>query len=114
MATTATQFNAATTAYMVLWQDYLDSLTLSAPVGGRVRIYFPPSGYNRIALDTGAFPHAGFNATGTGDGCLKYVYQIPLASSTTNMIYEIPGLELGRVPLFFKVATGTTDAIADS
>lgn len=110
MATSAVQFNAAVTALLLLWQDYLDSLA----AGTVVKIYPHPSGFNGTALNTGASPSSAFNATGDGTGQTRVGYTIKKANSTDNMIYELPGVELGRVPLFFKVNSGATESIADS
>lgn len=108
MATTQAQLNAGAKAFAVLWQDYLDSLA----AGTKVNIYFAPSSMNGEALVAGDFP-AEFATGGDATKCTKFVYTIKKTNSTDNMIYFLNGVNIGGIPLFFKVAAGA-DTLADA
>lgn len=109
MAASAVQVNAGALVFAKLWLDFLDSLA----AGTKVNIHFVPSHLNGVTLPSGtAFPPQ-FATDGSGELCNKYVYTIKKANSTDNMVYFLPGVDIGGVPLFWKVSSGA-DSLAES
>jgi len=110
MAGATTTINAASKALAVALQDYLDGLN-----AGTVVKFVPVPGWiNGVALDTGDFPK-GFGTAGDATRLVRVSYTIRKNSdAAANMIYDFPGVELGRWPLFWKIVASGSESLADS
>lgn len=103
-----TTINAATTALAVAWDDYLNDLN----AGTKLKIIFCPGNINGVDLATGEIPR--FGTANTGERLDRYVHTIKKSTDAVSNLYSINGLELGRVPLFWKVAAVTSESLAES
>jgi len=101
-------YNAAVTAAAVLYQAYVDNLA----AGAKYKIVFCPGNINGTALATGEIPN--FGATASAAGLDQEIVVVGKVTATTNMLYNINGRELGRIPLFWKLAASGSDSLAEA
>jgi len=92
--------NAAAKVFATAWGAFIATLSPGDVVG----IVFPQFNINGSALTNADIPTLDPATSDTIANHLVFYYQVPVATSTTtSMLYYIPGLTLPAIPLCFKV-----------